>query len=187
MKVRYSNQDPYTGNGWEHPPEDENGISIPSEVVFLAGPTPRSKDVKSWRPQAIKILEEIDGYEGMVLVPEPSDGQKFVSYTFQVEWERECLFNCSTIFFWVPREMQTMPALTTNIEFWYWIARDPLKVIYGRPHGAPHTSYLDWLYKKETGREPFDNLQRMLSTVVGKHNYNSVMKFGQRMDRMRVL
>ena len=26
-------------------------------VVFLAGPTPRSPDIKSWRPEAIKIFK----------------------------------------------------------------------------------------------------------------------------------
>ena len=37
--------------------------------IFLAGPTPRSKEVKSWRPEAIRLLKE-KGFDGVVFVPE---------------------------------------------------------------------------------------------------------------------
>lgn len=37
--------------------------------IFLAGPTLRKEIVKSWRPQAIEILEEL-GFDGVVYVPE---------------------------------------------------------------------------------------------------------------------
>lgn len=158
MQVRYSNQDPYTG-----------GCKDP--VVFLVGPTPRSLDVPSWRPEAIEILKDFDG---LALVPEPSDGARWISYDYQVEWERDGLFHCSLIFAWVPREMRTMPALTTNVEFGYWLAKDPKKVVYGRPEGSPHTSYLDWLYRKETGRTPFSDLRTMLTGTLN----DSLDKFG---------
>ena len=37
--------------------------------IFLAGPTPRSNDIKSWREEAIKILEQLE-FEGIVYIPE---------------------------------------------------------------------------------------------------------------------
>ena len=37
--------------------------------IFLAGPTPRSLDVETWRKEAIRILEEL-GFDGIVYVPE---------------------------------------------------------------------------------------------------------------------
>jgi hypothetical protein len=40
--------------------------------LFLAGPTPRSAEVASWRPGALHILSEL-GFGGSVLVPERRD------------------------------------------------------------------------------------------------------------------
>ena len=65
-------------------------------------------------------------------------------YTDQAAWEREALSEASTIVFWVPRELETMPAFTTNVEFGYWINRN--KIVYGRPDEARKIKYLDWLY-----------------------------------------
>jgi len=75
MKVIYSDQPPLKT------PEKNS--------IFLAGPTPRSKDVKSWRPDALKILEELE-YKGIVCIPERSDWEG-VDYITQVEWEYDCL------------------------------------------------------------------------------------------------
>lgn len=146
MKIIYSNQEPYTGG---------------DKSLFLVGPTPRSTEVPSWRPRAIKILKFF-GFKGTVLVPEPSDGAKFPNYDNQVDWECAGLNNCDVIVAWVPRDMQTMLALTTNVEFGFWMGKEPNKVFYGRPDNAPHTRYLDWLYQKMTGRLPTNNLNDLL-------------------------
>ncbi len=37
--------------------------------IFLAGPTPRNKEVKSWRGEALEILQRL-GFDGVVYVPE---------------------------------------------------------------------------------------------------------------------
>ena len=37
--------------------------------IFLAGPTPRGENAKSWRVDACKKLEEL-GFDGVVYVPE---------------------------------------------------------------------------------------------------------------------
>jgi hypothetical protein len=33
--------------------------NLKEPAIFLAGPTPRSLNVASWRPEAIKILEQL--------------------------------------------------------------------------------------------------------------------------------
>ena len=156
MKVLYSDQQFFDGLG---------------EAVFLAGPTPRSTDVPSWRPKAIEILKKHD-YSGTVLVPEHSDWISGFSYQNQIQWERVGLSLASSIVFWVPREMKTMPALTTNIEFGYYMAKTPEKCFYGRPDGAPHTGYLDWLFYNELKNATIHNSLEdvLLDAINNKRN-----------------
>src|SRR3989344_6490668 len=91
-----------------------------NKSIFLAGPTPRSQDIKSWRPEALAILEKLS-YDGVVFVPESRNGQWQESeYVNQIEWEEYCLNVADCIVFWIPRAMDTMPALTTNIEWGVW-------------------------------------------------------------------
>jgi hypothetical protein len=117
--------------------------------IFLAGPTPRSSNpVPSWRPEALKILEKIE-FPGTVFVPEDEGGTFRGSYTDQTEWEKAALNIANITVFWIPRELETMPAFTTNVEFGYWVARQPDKIVYGRPEQAPKTKYLDWLISSE--------------------------------------
>lgn len=150
MKVIYSNQptvDYYSPNS-----------------IMLCGPTPRSSDVLSWRPKAIEILSSI--FDGTVFVPEPSNGERFISYDFQVNWELASLEHCAIIVAWVPRNMINMPALVTNVEFGYWLAKTPNKLIYGRPDDAANCRYLDFLYKRDTDRIPTSTLEETLSLAV---------------------
>lgn len=134
MQVIYSNEPAFVGSN--------------KSSLFLVGPTPRSKDVPSWRPDALLILRQLN-FDGIVLVPEIATGERFAGYDNQVEWEYSGLNHCDAIVAWVPRNMENMPALTTNVEFGYWLAKDPARVFYGRPDDAPSTRYLDWLYVKE--------------------------------------
>ena len=64
--------------------------------IFLVGPTPREISVPSWRPEALSILEHL-GYDGIVLVPEPEDGNWPKSFLEQVEWEHQGLEAASDI------------------------------------------------------------------------------------------
>jgi len=75
-------------------------LEIGQPSIFLAGPTPRSPDVSSWRPQALGLLEEL-GFTGTVLVPERRDWSVKFNYLDQVEWEYAGLESCSVIAFWV--------------------------------------------------------------------------------------
>ena len=132
--------------------------SLESTSVFLAGPTPRSESFASWRPAAIQLLEALD-FTGDILAPEPFVG----SFDVQVEWEYRGLESCKVICFWVPRDLQDLPGFTTNVEFGRYVNSG--RVLYGRPNGAPKTRYLDWLYSKTTGKEPFECLPEMLRQV----------------------
>ena len=135
--------------------------------IFLAGPTPRSSSVLSWRPTAVDILSSID-FHGFVFVPERNDWTVKFDYVDQIEWELAGLLHCGVIAFWVPRDTETMPAFTTNVEFGMYINSG--KILYGRPDGAPHTRYLDHLYNKITGMKPFSSLNDLMVASVDKAN-----------------
>jgi len=139
-------------------------VNYYQKSIFLAGPTPRSEGVKSWRPNALEILSSL-GFDGVVYVPEHKEKAKYF-YDDQVEWERAGLMNAQIIIFWVPREIETMPAFTTNVEFGYYLAKSPSKVVYGRPNDAPKNRYLDWLYGKETNKKPASSLDELLNEAI---------------------
>lgn len=138
--------------------------------IFLAGPTPRSLDVETWRKEAIRILNDL-GFDGIVYVPELEVDNRTFNYDNQVWWEREALYNANAIVFWIPRSSQ-LPAFTTNVEYGYWIAKNNNKVIYGRPDDSEKNRYLDWLYKTETGNKPINNLEELLKGAVKLANEN---------------
>lgn len=117
-----------------------------TKTIFLAGPTPRDNAVASWRPDAIKQLEQL-GYDGTVFIPEPRDNKWAKDYTAQVDWERKCLDAADCIVFWIPRELETMPAFTTNTEFGLYCKSG--KVVAGAPEDAPKNTYLIDLATKE--------------------------------------
>lgn len=131
--------------------------------IFLAGPTPRSTDVKSWRPEFIERLDSMN-FDCTVLVPETASGWWLENYDQQCQWEYDHLHKADLIAFWVPRDLDTMPGFTTNIEFGYWVT-DP-KTIYGRPNSAPKTRYLDWLYKKEHNVLPCESMDVLVHDLV---------------------
>lgn len=126
------------------------GEDLPEAVtksIFLAGPTPRNKEEQeSWRPDALKILED-KGFDGVVFIPEPRDGEFKLDYDDQVGWEEEFLNNADCIVFWVPRDLELdskgypkMAAFTTNAEWGVWC--DSGKVVFGAPVEATKNGYL---------------------------------------------
>ena len=151
MIVNYSNQEIIKGE----------------KSIFLAGPTPREKDIISWRNEAIKILENL-GFDGIVYVPEYSSWKPKTDYVDQAMWERVGLSNATIIAFWIPRHLPDMPAFTTNVEFGYWLHTG--KVVYGRPNDAEKIKYLDWLYKLDYNEEPIDSLEELLNVCIEKTN-----------------
>ncbi len=116
-----------------------------SSAIFLAGPTPRDPQVPSWRPRAIEYLESV-GYQGAVFVPEDNDGSAHFDYMHQVDWEERGLLLADAIVFWIPRDLQTLPGFTTNIEWGVW--HNSGKAILGAPPDAPKMRYLRHYAKK---------------------------------------
>ena len=155
MKVNYSNE----------------SVAKSEKSIFLAGPTPRTTEIQTWRKEAVTLLREL-GFDGIVYVPEREFDDRTFNYDNQVWWEREALHNASSIVFWIPREMKTMPAFTTNVEFGYWISKNSSKVIYGRPDDSEKNRYLDWLYETETGNKPLNNLVNVLKGAIDMANEN---------------
>lgn len=134
--------------------------------IFLAGPTPRSNDVASWRPEAIKLLEST-GYSGVVYVPEDRSGVYHGDYTGQIDWETRNLNRCDCILFWVPRNMKTMPGLTTNAEFGRY--ENSGKIVLGAPKGAEHVRYLQ-SFALKYNVEIFDSLWLAVNAAVDLHS-----------------
>lgn len=139
---------------------------LESNSIFLAGPTPRKKEVPSWRPDAIQVLDRL-GFGGIVYVPEHKGRtQEGYDYLAQVEWEWECLENCGVICFWIPRKLPDMPAFTTNVEFGRHTGKS--KVFYGRPEWAEKKGYLDWLYHKVTGKNPATTMEELFKEALSE-------------------
>lgn len=108
--------------------------------IFLAGPTPRTPEVPSWRPAAIEMLRNELNFDGTVLVPEAADGKPHDDYDRQISWEWEALNQATIVVFWVPRELIAMPAFTTNVEFGFLVASG--KLVLGAPTSASKMTYL---------------------------------------------
>lgn len=142
----------------------ETPSEVPSKSIFLAGPSPRGQDHYNWRPEALKILENI-GFDGVVFVPLPRDGQWAPNFDAQVEWELTYLEESSIIVFWVPRKLDTLPAFTTNVEFGMYVKSG--KIILGFPEGAPKMRYLAYIGKKN-GVPVYHTLVETLRVAVNR-------------------
>lgn len=148
-------------------------------AIFLAGPTPRFDEASqqlisaSWRPEAVRIFAAL-GYDGIVYAPENHDAspQRELDLLKQARWEWEALDAATVVLFWVPRVIDRslptlgMPAFTTNVEFGLHIGKNPAKVVYGHPEGAPKTRYLDALYTEHTGRQPSTTLEETITQAI---------------------
>ncbi|MFW6008422.1 MAG: nucleoside 2-deoxyribosyltransferase domain-containing protein [archaeon] len=110
-----------------------------SKSIFLAGPTPRDNNIKSWRKNAIEILNKLN-YDGVVFIPEQKD-KVYKNYIDQVDWETEALNRADCILFWVPRDLEILPGFTTNIEWGMW--KNSGKIIMGFPKDTPKTRYIE--------------------------------------------
>lgn len=131
--------------------------------IFLAGPTPRSNDVQSWRPEALRILRDVCVFNGTVFVPEDAAGSRAFEYDDQVTWEWEAINQATVVVFWVPRELKTMPAMVTNVEFGMLAATG--KVVLGAPPTAQKMGYLKTLAARHH-IPVFDSLELTLCEAV---------------------
>lgn len=141
---------------------DEEVVKM-KKSIFLAGPTPRGEGSISWRKEAVNILRE-NNFGGLVYIPEYSTWKPKEDYVDQAMWERAALESSTVIVFWVPRDLNNMPAFTTNVEFGYWLHSG--NVLYGRPDNTKKTKYLDWLYKEDYKKEVYNNLKDLLIAAI---------------------
>ena len=99
-------------------------------TVFLAGPM---NGAPSWQAQAPKIAAKI-GIENLTML-NPRKTERFVTGTYQVNWETFGLRMCDVILFWIPPQAREMSprriyAITTRLEMAENLARGH-KVIIG--------------------------------------------------------
>jgi hypothetical protein len=87
---------------------------------FLAGPMPRDISAPSWRPAMLEAIANVWTGPGTlaVFVPEARNWQP-LKYDHH-HWEDRWLSVVDVIVFWVPRDMQRLPGMNTNIEFGRW-------------------------------------------------------------------
>lgn len=114
--------------------------------IFLAGPSPRGHGEYDWRKQARIHLHRL-GFDGVLYIPLPRDGvyQKDYDHTAQMEWELEHLEKARAIVFWIPRDLETLPGFTTNVEFGRFSRSG--HTILGYPESAPKMKYLAHIAK----------------------------------------
>ena len=99
-------------------------------TVFLAGPM---NGAPSWQAQAPKLAAEL-GIENLTML-KPRKTERFVTQTYQVNWETFGLRMCDVILFWIPPQARPMKshriyAITTRLEMAENLARGH-KVIIG--------------------------------------------------------
>ena len=130
----------------------ENGFSI-----YLAGPTPIketkenlikktlnlfTENTKSWRNDAISYFKE-KKFNGTLLIPEERSGESFpFEWESQIEWQMDAITKSDYILFWIPRNLIDMPGCTTNIEFGYWLGKNPEKIVVGAPKNTRKMKYI---------------------------------------------
>lgn len=136
------------------------GAELPS--IFLAGPSPREESHPNWRPEALGILRDLD-FNGLVFIPLPRDGKWLDDYDAQVLWERTYLKGSTVIAFWIPRDLETLPGFTTNVEYGMFLESG--KIVLGYPQGAPKMRYLHTVAEME-GVPIFHTLTETLAWAV---------------------
>ena len=164
----------YTNSPFPYKPQ-----VIGANSIVLAGPTLRTPGT-GWRNEAIRSLVDL-GFSGKIIVPERHDGATLPpdKHKEQCEWEWSYLQQAGTIVFWVCRNMETLPGLTTNIEFGYWMAKAPQKLVIGWPEDAEHVRYMELLWDSVTTvsdipRYPVaHNLQSLMEMAVQHNRVNA--------------
>jgi ADP-ribose pyrophosphatase YjhB (NUDIX family) len=153
-----------------------------SKSIFLAGPTPRNKNVKSWREEAIEILKNLN-YDGIIFSPEDNPDNPEIcfpdyetdpeGYKEQVKWEQKWLSSCDCILFWIPRELSTLPGFTTNVEFGIYYKSGKISI--GAPKDSAKNNYLKVTSEAE-GLIWYEDLKECIInalTIIGDGSYRS--------------
>jgi 8-oxo-dGTP pyrophosphatase MutT (NUDIX family) len=114
-----------------------------TKSLFLMGPSlRRGQEGTSWRKDAIQILSDV-GFDGVIFYPENENDERTGvdnNYEKTIEWEDKYLNICDLIVCWCPRNVETLPGFTTNIEWGRWESSG--KIVLGAPEEAEKVSYL---------------------------------------------
>lgn len=147
--------------------------------LFLAGPTPRSADVPSWRPAAVDLIRRHWAGPGdlVVFVPESSTSAFTADYDDQIGWELRWLSAADQVLFWVPRDLATLPGLTTNDE-WGWL-KDSGRAVFGSPPDAAKVRY-QREYARNHGIPLADTLDAAVRAALGRIGTGAPRADGER-------
>lgn len=125
--------------------------------LFLYGPTPRDYDAaKTWRPEALDLLAQIN-FGGVVYVPEDEGWKLRAGFDKHVQrrWERAATRVTKVGVFWIPRNLELMPGMTSNVEFGGFVPLvddfTPKPFVLGYPRGTPKMGYLAGVAREEAG------------------------------------
>lgn len=134
------------------------------KTIFLAGPTPRDKNITSWRFEAIEIFKKL-GYKDSLIIPEKLGKHYYeeIGNYDEIVWDFDAICSADIVMMWIPRN-KDMLGLSTNVEFGYLLNKGNL--IYGRPDNAFRCEFLDYLYKKEQKKEPINNLEDLIKETI---------------------
>lgn len=145
--------------------------------IFLAGPMPREVSVPSWRPVMLKAIEEAWSGPGTltVFVPEARNWQP-LKYDHH-QWEDHWLSIADVICFWVPRDMQRLPGMNTNIEFGRWEKSG--RFIFGAPPDAVSVDYLRECAARE-GAAVADSIEQTVAACMAMIGPGALRSGGHR-------
>ncbi|MGW7091215.1 nucleoside 2-deoxyribosyltransferase domain-containing protein [Streptomyces sp. NPDC054874] len=121
---------------------DEEAPASWAAAVYLCGPTPADPAEPSWRPEAVAALRATWRGAGTlaVFLPEPAPGGSYPVYAAQIEWEENAMRRSDVILFWIPRDMERLPGLVSNIKWGAWC--DSGRAVLGAPPEAERMAYL---------------------------------------------
>lgn len=149
-----------------------------NKSIFLAGPVERDKMFdQTWRRKVIDYVhEEYGNIDDLTLFipdfeqPQYWDMENKNTLARLHQWEWKNMDEASKILFWIPRDIGAgLYGYTTNIEFGYWMGKDPEKVVLGYPKNADRMEYIEDLYKNLCPNHViFDNLNTMIDTIIGE-------------------
>src|SRR5690606_12285421 len=110
-------------------------------------------------------------------VPESRNGKWHGDRIAQVEWEDRSLHLSDCILFWIPRDMKTLPGLTTNVEFGRW--EDSGKAVLGSPTGAEKNDYIIQ-YANKLNIPGADTLNQTLALAIDMVKNGALRTGGER-------
>nr|AGR39401.1 StnB [Streptomyces sp. TP-A0356] len=138
----------------QEPPESWNAS------VYLCGPTPTDPAEPSWRPAAVAALRSAWNGPGRlaVFLPEPAAGGSYPAYADQIAWEEGAMRRSDVVLFWIPRDMNRLPGLVSNIKWGVWY--DSGRAVLGAPPEAERMAYLLHFAERAGGRGRSGPFQR---------------------------